>query len=168
MLITRILTAPVVLNKLSRADLGRLVTHVKSIFTLNTFRFIGTYVFFTSKTFLLWTSMPQTFGTRLRVITVHQHSHPTLPASQEHSAWLLVHPNGKKEVKSCCHAESKKFTTKLAWIEERCLEGTPFTIQSCKAKEKRIVTKVVPQRVSQNCLCKKNHRRTKAVALCGA
>ena len=91
--------------------------------------------FFTCKTFLLWTSTPQTFGTRLRVITVHQHSHPTLPASQEHSAWLLVHPNGKKEVKSCCHAESKKFTTKLAWIEERCLEGTPFTIQSCKAVE---------------------------------
>ena len=117
MLITRILTAPVVSNNFSTADLGRLVTHVKSIFTWNI------------------SSMPQTFRTRLRVITVHQHSHPTLPASQEHSAWLLVHPNGKKEVKSCCHAESKKFTTKLAWIEERCLEGTPFSIQSCKAVE---------------------------------
>ena len=143
MLITRILTAPVVLNKFSRADLGRLVTHVKSIFTLNTFRFIGTYVFFTCKTFLLWTSMPQTFGTRLRVITVHQHSHHTLPASQEHSAWLLVHPNGKKEVKSCCHAESKEFTTKLAWIEERCLEGCNAVeeLRGCVFTSKSYITR---------------------------
>ena len=136
----RILTAPIALNNFSMTDLGRLVTHVMILFTLNTFRFVGKYAFLNMQK--LWTSMRQTFRTRLRVTTVHQHSHPTRPASPEDSAWLLVHPNGKKEVlKSCCHAESKEFTIKLAcWIEQKCLaeKGTaPFTIQtqSCDAVE---------------------------------